>query len=243
MLNVDGIHHRYGPESPASYTALALADSYVGRLLDALEASGLRQQTSVFVVADHGFAVATNVLYPNVLFRKLGLLELGATNQIAKARGQVVPEGGTGMIYFTEPQMTPTERSKVIAQLRAQEGVADILGLDQFAALGLPSPEKNPGMADFVLVPRDGYAVGGGATGDAFVQPVTGNINLGYHGYLASNARMNALFIAAGRGIKSGRKTGIIDNLDVAPTIAHLLGTQLSGTDGKVITEILSDSH
>ena len=59
----------------------------------------------------------------------------------------------------------------------------------------------------------------------------------------ASNARMNALFIAAGRGIKSGRKTGIIDNLDVAPTIAHLLGTQLSGTDGKVITEILSDSH
>ena len=26
LLNTDGIHHRYGPESPASYTALALAD-------------------------------------------------------------------------------------------------------------------------------------------------------------------------------------------------------------------------
>ena len=28
LLNSDGIHHRYGAESPASYTALALADFY-----------------------------------------------------------------------------------------------------------------------------------------------------------------------------------------------------------------------
>ena len=36
-LNTDGIHDRYGPESPANHTALALADFYVGQLLDALK--------------------------------------------------------------------------------------------------------------------------------------------------------------------------------------------------------------
>ena len=86
LLNTDGIHHRYGPESPASYTALALADFYVGQLLDALEAAGIGTNTTIFLVADHGFATATNVLQPNVLFRQAGLLELGATNQITKAR-------------------------------------------------------------------------------------------------------------------------------------------------------------
>lgn len=62
----------------------------------------------------------------------------------------------------------------------------------------------------------------------------------GYHGYLAANPKMNAVFIASGRGIKSGLKIGLVDNVDLAPTIAHLLGTQLPGTDGKIISEILS---
>jgi predicted AlkP superfamily pyrophosphatase or phosphodiesterase len=37
LLNTDGIHHRYGPESPASCPALALADKYVGEILDELK--------------------------------------------------------------------------------------------------------------------------------------------------------------------------------------------------------------
>ena len=140
LLNTDGIHHRYGPESPASYTALALADYYVGQLLDTLEAAGIRKNTTVFVVADHGFATATNVLQPNVLFREMGLLEIGATNQITKARAQVVPEGGTGMIYLTNSQTREADRKTVVKLLRGNEGVAEIIEPEHFAALGLPSP-------------------------------------------------------------------------------------------------------
>jgi predicted AlkP superfamily pyrophosphatase or phosphodiesterase len=240
LLNTDGIHHRYSPESPASYTALALADFYVGQLLDALEAAGIRKSTTVFVVADHGFATATNVIQPNVLLRQAGLLELGATNQITKARVQVVPEGGTGMIYLTDPQTRDADRSKVVDLLRGQEGVADILGPEHYAAIGLPTPEQNPRMADLVLIPHDGYAVSGTVTGEDFVLPVSGNMSQGYHGYLASNPKMNALFIASGRGIKQVGKIGMVNNIDVAPTIAHLLGQQLPGAKGKVISEIVS---
>jgi len=61
----------------------------------------------------------------------------------------------------------------------------------------------------------------------------------GSHGYLSSNPRMNAVFVASGRGIKRGAKLDVIDNRDVAPTMAHLLGQKLPRADGKVLKEIL----
>lgn len=241
LLNTDGIHHRYSAESPASYTALALADFHVGQLLEALETAGIRTNAAVLIVADHGFATATNVLQPNVLFRQAGLLELASASQmILKARAQLVPEGGTGMIYLTDSQNRAADRQQVVELLRGKEGVADILEPGQFAALGFPSPDKNPGMADLVLVPKDGYAVSGTATGDDFVVAVTGSMNQGYHGYLASNPKMNAVFVASGRGIKRGLKIGMVDNIDVAPTMARLLGHELPGAEGKVLSEILT---
>ena len=183
------------------------------------------------------------MLQPNVLLRKAGLLEIGAANQITRARAQVVPEGGTGMIYLTDLQTREADRKQVVELLRGKKGVADIIGPEQYAALGLPSPEKNSGMADLVLVAREGYAVSGSATGDDFVVAVTGTTSHGYHGYLASNPKMNAIFIAAGRGIKRGVKIGLVDNINVAPTTAHLLGQELTGVDGRILTEILMKSE
>ena len=240
LLNTDGIHHQYGPESAASYTALALADFLVGQVLDTLDAAGIRQNTSIFVLADHGFATATNVLQPNVLFRQAGLIEAGGANQGSKARAMVVPEGGIGMVYLTDPQTRDTDRKKLLDVLKDKEGIEDVVQPDRFASLGLPSPEKNPGMADLIIVARDGYAISGTAVGEEFVVPVTGSVNRGYHGYLASNAKMNAPFIASGRGIKQGIKIGAVENIDIAPTVAHLLGHDLRNAEGKVLSEILS---
>ena len=52
---------------------------------------------------------------------------------------------------------------------------------------------------------------------------------------------MNAIFIAAGAGIKPGVELGEIDNIDVAPTVAHLLGVPLPDTDGKILAGALSE--
>ena len=64
--------------------------------------------------------------------------------------------------------------------------------------------------------------------------------SLGAHGYPATDADLSALFIAAGAGIRQGVTLGVIDNVDVAPTMAELLGLNLPNVDGKVLSEILS---
>ena len=62
--------------------------------------------------------------------------------------------------------------------------------------------------------------------------------NAGYHGYVGTNPRMNAAFIAAGPGIKKGAKIGLINNVDVAPTIARIFGLEMEGVAGKPLAEL-----
>ena len=76
-------------------------------------------------------------------------------------------------------------------------------------------------MADLVLAAKDGYGISNSAVGNEFISQPDLQSNVGYHGYLASNPKMNATFIVAGPGIKRGAKIGLVENVDVAPTIAR----------------------
>jgi len=211
----------------------------VGDIVGAVNKAGLRDKTTVIVTSDHGFAVATNVLQPNVLLRQAGLIEISSLNMLTKTRVQCIPEGGSGLIYLNNPDTREADRAKVIELFAKAEGVAELIGGERFEALGLP-PAGQGGMGDFVLRPRIGYGVNGVVTGTNFVVPVTPAMSAGYHGYLSEEPLMNALFVASGSGIKKGARLEAIDNIDVAPTIMRLLGKDLPSADGKIIEEILA---
>lgn len=231
LLNVDAVHHKYGPKTFAGYSAVAYADACVGEILEAIEAAGLRETTTVMIVADHGFQAIPKTIQPNVLLRQAGLLTV-ENNQVATARAHVFPEGGIGMLYLTTPDKG-TDREKVLELFRDKEGVADVLTPVDFGKYGLPQPDQYEQMADLIIVAKDGYGVGGGATGDDFV--VKSEATLGTHGFLSTNPLMNAVFIAAGAGVKPGTKLPVIENIDVAPTVAKLLGVDLPNVDGQVL--------
>lgn len=241
MLITDSTQHKYGPQSSAAYTAVALADAQLAGVLRAVEAAGIRERTTLIVTADHGFETALKLVNANVAFRKAGLLETTATPTLLRARAQIVSEGGIAMVYLTAPETLAEDRAKVIELMRAQEGIADILMPEQFASLGLPDPAKNRQMADLILVAEEGYAFNNDARGENVVTEVTlAEGNQGHHGFLSSNRKMNAAFVAWGRGIKPGTKLGVINNVDVAPTMAKLLGQKLPDTDGRVLEEMLT---
>jgi arylsulfatase A-like enzyme len=242
MLVCDTIHHKYGAQSFASYAALAQVDAQVREVLRALDEAGIRQRTTVFIVSDHGFETITKLLLPNVLFRKEGLLNVSTSLRITKARAQIISEGGIAMVYFSDPATAKEDRAEAIELLKDREGIAEILQPEQYAQYGLPHPSKNQGMGDLVLVARPGYGFSNTAHGENYVMPVVlGTQNVGIHGCISTYEKMDAAFIASGRGVKPGVKLDrVIENIDIAPTAAHLLGIQMAGVDGKVLTEILA---
>lgn len=240
LLNTDSTHHKYGPETMASFTALAMADRFVGDIVAALKTANLRDKTTIFITADHGFASATNVLQPNVVLREAGLLQTSSLHQIVNARVQCVSEGGSGLIYLNNPATREEDRKKVIELFSNREGVADLIGPDRFEQLGMP-PSGSGGMGDFILRPKLGYAVSGSASGTNFVAEVTPTMSAGYHGYISEEPLMNAVFVASGRGVKKGVVLEKLRNIDVAPTIARLFGQKIPDPDGRVLTEILGE--
>jgi hypothetical protein len=119
-----------------------------------------------------------------------------------------------------------------VKALESVEGVDRVVGRDGFRALGLPTPEHDPQMSDLFVTAKTGYSFAG-ATGG----PVTAAAAQtgGSHGYIASDPEMDALFIASGYGIAGGAKLDRIANVDVAPTIARLLGVSLPSAKGHAL--------
>lgn len=233
LLNNDSTHHLLGPKSAAGYTANAYADTCLAKILAALDDAGIRSQTSVFVVADHGFATTPTAICPNVLLRQEKLLTAPA-GKIQDARVHVIAEGGIGLVYCTNPGEAAADAERVKKLFEGKEGVAEVLLPGQFAEYGLPLPREYRSAPDAVLVAKDGYAVSSTAVGDEFVVPNTvARTSLGSHGFLSTYPKMNALCVLSGRDIPHGKKLAGVQNIAIAPTIAHLLGLKSFAADGK----------
>jgi predicted AlkP superfamily pyrophosphatase or phosphodiesterase len=239
LLQLDSTHHQHGPNTPQGRAAASNLDALVGRVVKAVEDAGLRDETTFFVVADHGFIAVTKTLRPNAILRKEGLVKV-EDNNITSARVHVVPEGGIGMVYLTDPSTADQDRATVRKLFEGAEGIAAVLEADDFPRYGLPRPADHAGMADMILAAKEGYSVGGSAIGDTLVQE---HKQTGSHGYLSTEPKMNALFVASGAGIKRGAKLPSVENVDVAPTAARLLGIQLDGASGRALTEFLDEGR
>ena len=236
LLNTDAVHHRYGPASMASFTALSYADRLVGDLVKAVEEAGLRDKTTFVVSTDHGFKKVTKYVYPNVALKKAGYAQaFGPT--ITQCDVAAMTQGGLAFIYVTNTARKAELLPKLKELFAGVEGVDKVIDGNEGPTLGMPKPEENQGMGDLVLYAKAGYAFNNGVTGDAESGPTTDYA--GTHGYMNSDPELDGIFIASGKGIKKGVTVERMANLDVAPTIARLLGLTLPQTDGRVLEEVL----
>ena len=121
-------------------------------------------------------------------------------------------------------------------RLAGVEGVAAVAGPERYQALGFPDPAADTQMSDLVLIAKTGYAFANrGGPVSATVPSITGA-----HGYPNTDPEIDAIFIAAGAAIRPASTLDRIQNMDVAPTIAAILGIQMpAGIQGQALRSIL----
>jgi predicted AlkP superfamily pyrophosphatase or phosphodiesterase len=216
LLTLDSTHHEYGPKTLAARDAIAFLDGCVGQLVSAVKEAGLENSTTFLVVSDHGFKGFTKQIRA-----ANSILAAGMDKQV-----YILPEGGSAFVYVEQANLIQKTRSV----LETVEGIEHIYGPDEYAALGLPKPERDPQFGQLFLTAKEGYSFSGTAGGPVTAAvPQTG----GSHAYLASDPDLYPIFIASGYGVKAGVKLGLVKNLDVASTIAKLLGVSLPTASGK----------
>ena len=96
----------------------------MGDLLKAIDASGLREKTTIIVTTDHGFKKVEKFIYANVALKKAGLLR-AAGPSIAQCDAYVGTQGGIAFVYVTDP----ARRAELLPQL--QTLFAGVEGVDR----------------------------------------------------------------------------------------------------------------
>jgi predicted AlkP superfamily pyrophosphatase or phosphodiesterase len=171
-----------------------------------------------------------------VVLKEMGLIATDGNDKVTGRKAWCVAQGGSAFVYVLDAGKKP-ETPALQQRLSKLEGVAAAVGPEGFARLGLPQPEVNGESPDFVLLTSPGYSFAEQVTGEAIAD--AGGLK-GSHGHDPSPAYMHATFVAAGTGIKPGLRLDLIQNVDVAPTIARLMGLALTDVDGRVLEEILA---
>jgi predicted AlkP superfamily pyrophosphatase or phosphodiesterase len=237
LLSLDSMQHRYGPKTLAATATMALLDAHVAQVVAAVERAGMTPRTTFFVVSDHGFKLVKRQIRLNVALSQAGLLAV-KDGKITASQAYAVPEGGSAIVFLTVPDPAGELLARVRKAIAGVEGVDAVVEPADYAGLGLPQPAASDQMGVLFVTPRDGYSFTAPAEGDVVVDAPEGS--LGAHGYPATDPDLGALFIASGAGIRPGVSLGVIDSVDVAPTMAELLGLTLGNVDGKPLKQILT---
>ncbi|MDF2649464.1 MAG: type phosphodiesterase/nucleotide pyrophosphatase [Paenibacillus sp.] len=229
----DTYQHGYGILSPEVLWSLEYIDERIGELITELRAKNLWENTTLFVVSDHGFVNTTKTFYPNVLFQRCGWYN---PDQPELSSVVAVSNGGSGFVYVLETdkqrKLELLKRSK--EELLAQGVIRKLFLPEDFPALGLPGPgEMDDQRPDFAFEAEKDVFVHFNNTGDQVLEQ--GAKFFGMHGYLPDHEEMKCIFIAAGKGIPVGVRLPEIRAVDVAPTLAKLMGCDLNHTDGEAI--------
>jgi predicted AlkP superfamily pyrophosphatase or phosphodiesterase len=229
---LERFQHQYGPDHYLSKAALTAADYNVGLVRRAIEDAGLESQTTLFVVSDHGFQTVTHSvnLYP--LFERSRLL------------GKVNLHAGywTVLVELTkdfDPARDSRKLEEVLDDVASLEGVSRIVRPDEHHALGVPRYEESPYVLGHYIIVGDVDTRAVIDEQSTSTKRVALPTPLYGHAYLPTHEVMYPLFLAVGRGVKQGVRTGHVHNYDIAPTVAALLGLEMPGLRGRVLKEIL----
>lgn len=237
LVEVDHIEHAKGPQSPEAYAAVKFADDRVREVWDELKKS-FPNKATLIVSSDHGFFPYQQQIQPNVALRNAGLLTAEGT-KISGGVARAVGQGGGTFIYVLDQ----SKRDELIPQLaklfRETEGVELVITPDQYPKYGLADPTKDKNMADLVLSAKSGYSFGDSLAGGLVVTPKTEQVR-GSHGYDPNQPALHGTLVTWGAGIKAGTTIERAENIDVAPTMATLLGLKMEGADGRSLNELLA---
>jgi len=254
FLLVEPAQPGYTPEKARQYEeyrrrAARIVDDNLGRLLEVVDL----QQTTILIVSDHGMAPIRGEVNVNAILERAGLLKLyaGKTDvDVPNTKAIAFTSGAAGHIYIN---LRGREKAGTVSEAEAAGLIATIRGL---LAETVDPQTGRPVFAR--VVDRAGLAELGldsPSSGDLFVQAAPGwaladtrgakNVfgkveYFGQHGYDPEIGSLHAIFYAAGRGIRPG-VVQAVNLIDVAPTIARLLGFAPAATvDGRPIESILS---
>jgi predicted AlkP superfamily pyrophosphatase or phosphodiesterase len=205
----DRVGHRKGPDHPDVARELAAQDRELERLLAGIDERGLWDTTTVLVVSDHGMTAVTESVPVEERLAAAGI------------SAEVSAGGAVAHVFLADA-------ASADAALRALEGLDGVAVYRQAEVpqrLRLAHPQRTGDLVLTVEPPRTFIAMGVAERSVALATGVLG-WQRGMHGHDPAHPDMGGVFFAVGYGVPRGERIGPVRAIDVAPTVAALLGIE-----------------
>lgn len=212
----DGGGHASGPESPRAAAAVAHVDALLARLAAGVAARGLEGAVDWIVLSDHGMTT-------------------------------VAPDKSIVLADYVDLAEVAVDDLSVFGLLRPRPGAEDavlraLAGSHPHlhAARKSAMPERlhyrdHRRIPEIVVWTDPGWTIYATRTAraEAIARP---DFARGAHGYDPAERDMHGIFVAAGPSFQKGITTPPLDNVDVYPLLARLLGVPAAPNDGNPAT-------
>jgi len=205
----DQAGHAHGPEASDTREALRAQDRVLAMLLAGLDAREAWRETTLLIVSDHGMTTYTKTVDVGELLAEAGV------------RARVIHSMATAQVHLKQPE----QAARVVSVLRAVPGLAAWRREEIPAALRYGNPRVGDVLAlaepPLALLPASDRSVRFGWLARLFGR------SLGAHGYDPARVpEMRGIFVALGRGVPKAARLPRVRAIDVAPTVARLLGIE-----------------
>lgn len=239
----DKTQHDSAPGADVSLAAVRSSDRNLALLLDALGKKNARKNTDVLVVSDHGFSTIERAVDFPAELRKAGFDATAAFKETPK-RGQVMVVGNGGTILFYVIDHDRDVAARLVEWLQRSDFAGVIFARDKFdGTFSLETGRVNTAYAPDVMVALHWNSKPNrfGAPGEIVTDNARGPGEAS-HATLSEYDVHNTL-VAAGPDFPAGLTSSLpSSNVDIAPTVLHILGLQPSQKfDGRVLVEAMEE--
>lgn len=240
---LDTLRHRHGIFNEYVREGLDQVDVWLGELMEAMEEAGTLERTNFILLSDHGQMDFARRLKLNLVLRRGGFVDVDENGVVTDWRAFSQSNGMSATIFLKDPadKVLWQQVYDYLCEL-AKQGV---WGFDKVYTE--EEARERYGMSgDFAfMVETDGYT----AFGDGWMEPIVNPMDLSdyrlgqaTHGYEPEKGPQ-PVFVAAGPAFRPGAVIAKAHVTDEAPTIAHILGTQMPQAEGRVLRELLRETH
>lgn len=236
LIDLDDAKHMYGTDSDEVKQVILRMDHRLGEIMRAVEDAGIKDDTVIMVLGDHGQFNVRYKLHLNHLLQAKGLIY--EEDGMMKWRAYFQCGGGSAYLHIRPGD----EEAQQLALGAVEEYMKDTAsGIESvYTREELDALHASPA-TQIMLEARRGFCFDESLDGRLVVDLEAHGIRYATHGYSPDTSGYRCNIVVSGGRVKQDYPIGDIEMVDIAPTMARILGVSFGQGDGRVLEEIFAD--
>jgi predicted AlkP superfamily pyrophosphatase or phosphodiesterase len=228
FLDLDTIQHDHGLHTKKAKKSIEAIDKMIGRLIETFKKT-VGENYIINIVSDHGFVDVSYDININTGLKDAGFITLDSNDKIKDWKAYGWYAAGMCGIVLKDPNNKNlyNEVHNYLLKLveNPENGIKTVFTKEELIK------KKAFKSASFALSAKHGYRFNKNISGKLITKSTTSAT----HGFDPNDNELKASYFIEGSNIPKNKKLYNVKLIDIAPTLAELMGFNLKTAEGKVI--------